>query len=117
LSQLPHQLAQPPAPQPAVPVQTAGCAVYKVYETNEDFHDKNTIYVAILLCLIYDKHPNSQWAGVYCRCFGMYSIRDGTFRNNDVIYEVEIFCTGGAYYVPFSFLFISNKFCNRGIKD
>jgi hypothetical protein len=23
-------------------------------------------------------------------------------------------CTGGAYYVPYSFLLISNKFCNGG---
>ena len=23
-------------------------------------------------------------------------------------------CTGGAYYVPYSFLLISNKFCNWG---
>ncbi len=27
---------------------------------------------------------------------------------------VHILCTGGTYYVPDSFLFISNKFCNSG---
>ncbi len=25
-----------------------------------------------------------------------------------------ILCTGGAYYVPYRFLLISNKFCNGG---
>jgi hypothetical protein len=28
--------------------------------------------------------------------------------------NLSFLCTGGAYYVPYSFLFISNKFCNRG---
>ncbi len=30
------------------------------------------------------------------------------------IYLYILLCTGGAYFVPYSFLFISNKFCNGG---
>jgi hypothetical protein len=35
-------------------------------------------------------------------------------KTNYVITLVIILCTGGAHYLPNSFLFISNKFCNGG---
>jgi hypothetical protein len=41
---------------------------------------------------------------------------DGTYSNllPASLTPVEILCTGGAYYVPYSCLLISNKFCNGG---
>ncbi len=36
--------------------------------------------------------------------------------NREQVGKISLFClcTKGAYYVPYSFLFISNKFCNGG---
>ncbi len=39
-------------------------------------------------------------------------VKDNNLTNS--INQQHFLCTGGAYYVPYSFLFISNKFCNWG---
>ncbi len=40
--------------------------------------------------------------------------RGNNFKKSTKSWPFKVLCTRGAYYVPYSFLFISNNFCNGG---